>query len=122
LCDSPFQGKPLAFEKFVLSGFNLTRVPDRDDLLRLSDGLACGLGTLRLAAASAACALALLCSAVGTHAGRLLRAARHRQAAVIPWSLLARSQSPQASLQPHRLIRPMIDGDTIRVYQKQPAA
>jgi len=83
LCDRPFQRKPLAFEKLVLSGFNLTGVLDRNNLLRVSDGLAFGFGALRLGRSLSGGALALLRSTVRSHARRLLRAASHRQAGAV---------------------------------------
>ena len=43
--------------------------PHSDDLVRVGDGLAFGLGTLDLGSGFGGCALAFLCSAVRTHSG-----------------------------------------------------
>jgi F0F1-type ATP synthase membrane subunit c/vacuolar-type H+-ATPase subunit K len=45
----------------------LARVPDGDDLLRIGDGLALGLGALGLGRYLGGCAVSILSSSVRTH-------------------------------------------------------
>ena len=49
----------------------LPRIPDTDDLLRIDDRLALGLGALGLGGCTGGDALSFLCSAMGAHGSRL---------------------------------------------------
>jgi hypothetical protein len=66
-------GSPNCVIKPKLLPTGLPRIPDRNDLLRISDRLALSLRALSFLAGSGCGALALLCSTVRSHRGEAIR-------------------------------------------------